>query len=87
MSKMEQQELAQTYKKDFVGKRYRHFKGANYIVKDIAIHSETEELMVIYQSEDNPILTWARPIWMFISAVDHEKYPKIEQKYRFEEIK
>ena len=84
--RMHSQELAQEYKEKMVGKRYRHFKGGIYIVTDIAVHSESASLMVIYKSFDNPSLTWARPLTMFESEVDRRKYPNVEQKYRFEQL-
>ena len=69
-----------------VGFRYRHFKGGVYLVTDIAVHSETEEPMVIYKNFDNPSLVWCRPLSMFMSEVDHEKYPDVKQLMRFERI-
>ena len=66
-----------------VGKKYRHFKGNIMKVLYIAKHSETEELLVIY--EHNNVI-WARPYDMFNSLVDKEKYPNVTQEYRFEEV-
>ena len=85
-NRMTKQIIAETYKERMVGKRYRHFKGGIYIVSDIAVHSESAECMVIYKSFEKPSLVWARPLTMFLSKVDKEKYPNVEQEYRFEEL-
>lgn len=84
--RLRSQEMAKRYKEIMVGRRYRHFKGGIYIVTDIAVHSETAELIVIYKSFDNPLSTWARPFKMFVSPVDKIKYPDAKQEMRFEEL-
>jgi len=69
------------------GHIYQHFKGGKYIVLEIVRFSEDEnERMVIYQALYGKREKWARPLSMFSSEVDHEKYPDIKQKFRFEEI-
>lgn len=50
--------------------RYRHFKGGEYEVLDVARHSETDELLVVYRSLDEPDRTWVRPVEMFSGDVD-----------------
>lgn len=66
-----------------VGGTYKHFKGMKILVIAIAKHSETLEKMVVYKHLGTDEI-WVRPYDMFISKVDKEKYPDINQEYRFE---
>lgn len=63
---------------------YRHFKGNLYQVLAIAKHTETYEKMVVYRSLFDASKIYCRPLTMFMSEVDHEKYPEVEAEYRFE---
>ena len=67
-----------------VRRPYIHFKGKLYYVHDIVKHTETEEMLVVYQALYAPYEMFVRPYKMFSSEVDTEKYPNIKQKYRFE---
>ena len=63
---------------------YKHFKGDYYLVEDIANDSETKEKFVVYRRLYGDTSLWIRPVAMFLSEVDHQKYPNVKQKYRFE---
>lgn len=64
--------------------KYRHFKGNIITILEVGKNTETLEEMVVYEHDDE---VWIRPLEMFLSKVDKEKYPDVEQEYRFEKIK
>ena len=65
---------------------WRYFKNKLYKIIAIAQHTETDEKLVVYQAMYGDEGIYARPLDMFMSEVDREKYPDVEQQYRFELI-
>ena len=63
---------------------YRHFKGDLCLVEDVARCSEDDQEYVVYRKLYGDCSLWIRPKAMFLSEVDHAKYPQVQQRYRFE---
>ena len=65
-----------------LGGLYQHYKGKNYLVKDIARHSETMEHLVLYEClYENPAgKLWVRPLKMFLETVtiDGQTIPRFK---------
>lgn len=67
-----------------IGRVYRRFKGDYYLVEGVANDSETGAPFVIYRKLYGDGGLWLRPLEMFLSKVEKEKYPDCPQEYRFE---
>lgn len=67
-----------------INRVYKHFKGDYYLVVDIGTDSETLEKCVIYRKLYKDRALWIRPLDDFLGEVNHEKYPDVKQKYKFE---
>lgn len=87
--KLEAGDIVQHFKRETVEDE-EHSMEYLYVIESIATHTETREKLVVYRAlyknDENSVHfnVFARPYDMFMSEVDHEKYPNIKQKYRFE---
>ena len=57
-----------------------------YEILGVAQHTETGERLVIYRALYGEGKICARPLEMFLSRTDRQKYPQAEQEFRFEPV-
>lgn len=57
-----------------------------YDIIGVAEHTETGELLMVYRPRYGEKKLYVRPLEMFLSHVDREKYPDVKQEYRFEHL-
>lgn len=82
-------DIVQHFKRETLELPYHRYL---YSIIGFGAHTETNEYLVIYQalySDEEMHVNYGiycRPIEMFLSEVDHVKYPDIKQKYRFEKV-
>lgn len=77
-------DIVQHFKRELLPKSDLTTNRYLYQIVGVAKHSETRELLMLYQALYGDFSIYARPLDMFLSEVDHQKYPDVRQKYRFE---
>ncbi len=77
-------DIVQHFKRELIDENDRAANRYLYRIVGVATHSETREQLMVYQALYGDFGIYARPLTMFLSEVDHEKYPQVKQKYRFE---
>ena len=81
MRKFASGDIIQHFKRETVDQNSMQYL---YEYIGVAMHSETRDRMIVYRALYGEKGLFARPYEMFMEEVDHEKYPEIRQKYRFE---
>lgn len=80
-------DIVQHFKRELLTEEERAGNMYLYEIIGVAVHSETREPMMVYRPLYDDGGMYVRPLEMFLSEVDHEKYPEVKQKYRFEEVR
>lgn len=68
-----------------IGKTYRHFKGTYHQVLNVALDSETQERMVVYNHKDDGQV-WVRPEKDFLEEIPERADNITGQNHRFEKM-
>ncbi len=79
--------VVQHFKRELLSQEELGTPKYTYEILGTALHTETEEHLVLYRALYGEGMVFARPVEMFLSPVDREKYPDVKQQFRFEIIK
>lgn len=79
-------DIAQHFKRELLDDAEKKTNKYLYEIIGTAVHSETREPMMVYRPLYDDGGMYVRPLGMFLSEVDHEKYPEVKQKFRFEKV-
>lgn len=79
-------DIVQHFKRETLSEEEKKTNRYLYRIIGIATHSETREKLMVYEALYGDFGLFVRPLNMFLSEVDHAKYPEIMQKYRFEPV-
>ena len=79
-------DIVQHFKREMLNEEERAANKYLYEIVGVATHSETHEPLMVYRPLYDDGGMYVRPLEMFLSEVDHDKYPVVRQKYRFEKV-
>ena len=79
-------DIVRHFKREMLSPWARAGKMNMYELVGVATHTETREDMMVYRPLYGDGGLFVRPLEMFLGEVDHEKYPQVQQKYRFEKV-
>ena len=77
-------DIVQHFKRELLSEEERATNKYLYQIIGTGEHTETGEKLMIYQALYGNFRIYARPYDMFMGKADREKYPDVEQEYRFE---
>lgn len=83
-NRFEPGDIVRHFKRETLSDEERKANKYLYEIVGVATHSETREPMMVYRPLYDGCGMFVRPLEMFLGEVDHDKYPDIKQKYRFE---
>lgn len=81
--RFKQGDMVRHFKWETLTEEEKESKRYMYLIIGVAIHSETRESFMVYKALYDDEELFIRPLDMFLSEVEHDKYPYIKQKYRF----